>query len=378
MDNLKSLINLAKEPIAIYSRPQITMLTALRGIAALAVVFFHTAVMPPLGSLIYSPLLKMFGTGFFGVDFFFILSGYVLIYVYQGVEKWHFSKEYLQFVYYRFARIYPLHLLMLGVFVLISILASQRYDDVQTNWLSLLENIFLVQAWHSSELTWNVPAWSISLELLVYLGFPAWHWFYKQIKDVHPMLIIPFVLSLLCLQKMCFLLILHQNDLFFAHGSKGFLRILFEFPIGICLFILTQKVPMKAILANVLFILIPTGTLISFLTVHNDFIMIFLFVVVIYASVHVDGLIKTVFTSKPFLWLGERSYAIYMGHFFIMSTMQKVFDMLGSQNSLLFYICVLTVTLGFSDLLYRFVEMPARQYLRDHSPFKITPQIATT
>lgn len=73
-------------------------LTSLRGLAALAVMGFHFALL--------LPGLPVFNRGFLGVDLFFLLSGFILTHVY------HDRLEARSFFSARFARTYPLHLFM--------------------------------------------------------------------------------------------------------------------------------------------------------------------------------------------------------------------------------------------------------------------------
>jgi peptidoglycan/LPS O-acetylase OafA/YrhL len=88
-----------------------TLLDALRGIAALVVVQFHLHEL--FGRLI-------FPHGYLAVDFFFMLSGFVLRFAYQQRldTGWSLSR----FLRVRLIRLYPLYLLGLllglGMFLL--------------------------------------------------------------------------------------------------------------------------------------------------------------------------------------------------------------------------------------------------------------------
>ena len=113
------------------------------------------------------------------LDMFFMVSG-VLIYQRYGsrVLSWQGYKTYL---IRRIARLYPLHLLTTGFFVLVGlgIMAGmsqsngaeggmQRYD-----WGQLPSNLLLIQAWGVTDaLTFNYVSWSISAEWFCYLLMP--------------------------------------------------------------------------------------------------------------------------------------------------------------------------------------------------------------
>ena len=86
-------------------------LTSLRFLAAAWVVFFHFKEFFPDTALQES---RFAGYGFLGVDFFFVLSGFVLAHVYlPKVREQRF--DYWSFLVRRIGRIYPLHVLTLAV-----------------------------------------------------------------------------------------------------------------------------------------------------------------------------------------------------------------------------------------------------------------------
>lgn len=151
--------------------PQIAPLTALRFFAAAWVVLFH--YWPALGQSV-TPALA--AKGYLGVELFFVLSGFIISYVYQGaVERGRF--RYGDFLWARLARIYPLHIATLaGVAALgLAALAIGRTLDANLlNLEALPANLLLVQAWGlSPTASFNHPSWSISAEWFAYLAFPA-------------------------------------------------------------------------------------------------------------------------------------------------------------------------------------------------------------
>ncbi len=95
-------------------------LTALRGIAALLVAMLHFHFF--LGNITPSQTTGIVNKLYLMVDLFFILSGFIICYVYSdtfnGKIKFH---DYKTFLTARFARIYPLHFLTLIVEVIIFI-----------------------------------------------------------------------------------------------------------------------------------------------------------------------------------------------------------------------------------------------------------------
>jgi peptidoglycan/LPS O-acetylase OafA/YrhL len=126
--------------------------------------------------------------GYLWVEFFFALSGFILVHVY-GSRAWEFwkGKAYLPFVQARLARLYPVHLVtLLSMLFLMWTLNElsyvggyasifhQPYPPINT-WPSFVANLFLVQAWQLFPyLTWNGASWFVSVEFLLCLLFPVY------------------------------------------------------------------------------------------------------------------------------------------------------------------------------------------------------------
>lgn len=151
----------------------IPALTSLRGIAAWWVVIYHFREYLPTGCPEW--LRGLTAQGYLAVDLFFILSGFVLALNYA--EGFNDSLAgAASFYRRRFARIYPLHFVMLMLFLLNPLavtLFSASGNTSQYPWDYFILSLFLVQNWgFSTGLAWNVPAWSISTEMFAYLLFP--------------------------------------------------------------------------------------------------------------------------------------------------------------------------------------------------------------
>ena len=147
-------------------------LTSLRFWAALWVVLFHYRTYAEGWGWAYSLL----GKGYLGVDFFFVLSGFILAHVY-GREFSAGTYRHSRFIVKRIARVYPMHMVMLAFFVSLGLAApavglvldsAGRYDFLQ-----IPAQLLLVHAWIGTGETFNYPSWSISAEFFAYLSFPV-------------------------------------------------------------------------------------------------------------------------------------------------------------------------------------------------------------
>ena len=147
-------------------------LTSLRFWAALWVVLFHYRTYADGWGFAASLL----GKGYLGVDFFFVLSGFVLAHVY-GREFSAGTYRHSRFLVKRIARVYPMHIVMLAFFVVLALAAPAIglvLDSVERyNFSQILAQVFLVHAWVGTGETFNYPSWSISAEFFAYLSFPV-------------------------------------------------------------------------------------------------------------------------------------------------------------------------------------------------------------
>lgn len=112
---------------------------------------------------------------YLGVSFFFVLSGFILTYVYPKLES---AEARHRFLFARFARVWPCHILALVLFCLINgvTIASIREKGLV---LPYLANIGMVHAWIPLKAFYyagNNPSWSISAEFGFYFLFPLLIW----------------------------------------------------------------------------------------------------------------------------------------------------------------------------------------------------------
>ena len=147
-------------------RRMLTSLTGLRFLGALWVYLFHFGSTFAIGH----PSLHVVGVflshGYLGVSLFFVMSGFVLIYTYEGRET---RKGWIaEFFVARFARLYPVYLLALLIAAPFLPLASSPGQ--------LTATLLLVQSWGlpSSGLGyfWISQGWALSVEFTFYLVFP--------------------------------------------------------------------------------------------------------------------------------------------------------------------------------------------------------------
>jgi peptidoglycan/LPS O-acetylase OafA/YrhL len=125
----------------------------------------------------YEVLTPLYTQGIYAVDFFFSLSGFIFFWLYgESIATGRVSAY--KYTAYRFSRLYPLHAVTL-VFVII----AQRIAFAETgqyvvypenDWYHLFLNIFFINAWGVEKgFSFNGPAWTVSVEVLMYIAFFA-------------------------------------------------------------------------------------------------------------------------------------------------------------------------------------------------------------
>lgn len=161
----------------------IRTLTSLRYLAAIWVVLFHWTAYFPDSILANAPLFR---EGYLGVDFFFILSGFILCHVYLQRQA-EGRLDYWNFVSRRIARIYPMHLITLFGMIAFGVIVHRFNLTIAGPWSpdeffalgsgeiprEVIAQVLMIHAWGASDgLHFNAPSWSISAELFAYLMFP--------------------------------------------------------------------------------------------------------------------------------------------------------------------------------------------------------------
>ena len=82
-------------------------------------------------------------------------------------------------------------------------------------------------------------------------------------------------------------------------------------------------------------------------------------VVLIAACVQPDGVLARVFSWQPLVWLGQRSYSIYLWHYPLFALMNPVGDV--SAKPWWVYVVECAAVLAVAELSYRFIETPFRK-----------------
>jgi len=157
-------------------RPQLPALTSIRFLAAAWVAVFHAQAMRVFFGPEWFQLVAYIGD--MGVHFFFVLSGFIMVYTYSG--RLESRRDFWQA---RFARIYPAFifslLLMAPGFFYVSLKMDVAKIVPEWVWpaahlkLSTFLALTLLQTWiPPNSMAWHMPTWSLSNEAFFYFLFP--------------------------------------------------------------------------------------------------------------------------------------------------------------------------------------------------------------
>lgn len=158
------------------TRPHYEMLDALRGVAALMVVWYH--VFEGFAFAKGDGVITGLNHGYLAVDFFFMLSGFVIAYAYDS--RWHTTLKLKGFFARRLVRLHPMVLLsaVIGA-IAFSLQGGVQWDGshiaTSTLMLALLCTMFFVPALPGSRIEvrgngemfpLNGPSWSLFFEYI--------------------------------------------------------------------------------------------------------------------------------------------------------------------------------------------------------------------
>ncbi len=297
------------------------VLDSWRGVAALLVAIFHLN----LYSAIYS--LDFIRNAYLFVDFFFVLSGFVITHNYA--DRLGTVEGLGSFAIRRLGRLWPLHAVVLLAFVMVesakAVLAwrgASFYIPPFTGANSpdtILMNLAFAQSFGiEQKLTWNPPSWSICAEFWTYLVFAlalfigsTWLGCIRFASGG--------LIALMLVGSVTFLILFAQHGMD-ATYDLGFVRCLYGFLVGHLTYRLWQAVSRSGFSPG----LLEAATLIAIIAYVSlvgrtgySFLAPLAFAAVVFVFAFESGPISRLMSNRGNEWLGRISYSIYMWQAFI-------------------------------------------------------------
>jgi peptidoglycan/LPS O-acetylase OafA/YrhL len=327
-----------------------------RFVASLGVFIFHLKLIDKNISPSWNGSFGLF------VDMFFILSGFVISYSYPSKSTG--AQSYFRFMIRRVARIYPLHVLTLFIFVAITLLGV--VDSTSTGNLSdFFYNLFLVQAWGVTDhLSFNTPAWSISAELFCYILFPVLMLIATSVSPLWLAVIVAISYGVLA---HAWLPIWHErSQMYGANFDFAMLRALPSFLNGILLVMLFKTVSVRKkpiVIAGIS--IFALAVLILNIFAKPDLAIILFSLAILFTAIGESAFEQ--FPGASWLGrLGNTSYAIYMLHelmiILIFKPLWSYFEISPRAFGLFALACCVVLTI-VADMTFRYVENPARIFI---------------
>lgn len=360
---------------------QFKSLEALRGIAAIMVALFHSTFYLP------NPSKLVMHSDLF-VDFFFVLSGFVMTYAYQ--DKIAGGLSFKRFFILRIGRLYPLHFFMLLVWLPYILLKAFIYskgfggtDPLEaSNAYSFVLNVFFLQALASGGgAGWNWPSWSVALEFYVYLLF----YLFLIIENNYRTILAPLLMAIISF------LLLYNTGPLLEIGWHSLFRCIGGFFLGVFLYRFYK--PLSSIkfdskiwpsfmeliaLAFMLWAVSHYGSnpkIFFALSIISFVVVIFVF------SCQEKGIFSFILNASLFQYIGKLSYSIYLTHGIVMAAASNVVlhlfklekqnhEAVSSVNAVFFdeslflNAFLIFVVLCISAITFKYVETPWRDKSR--------------
>ena len=339
----------------------LSLLQASRFFAAAIVVLDHATVtlgMPRYYG--YVMLNGLFGSGRYGVDFFFVLSGFIICYAHwedvaPGANN--ANAKLMRFAKRRFVRIYPTYWLVVSLTLIPLYLVGTRYDaNIRSPWY-ILDVVTLFQG-NGNVLT---SAWTLTHEVLFYLLFGIVIWR----RNLGVVLLAGwFILSALSFTvEFPSRLLAHPEHLGFLFGMVG------------CYLVKTASIPVpKFLIALGLAGFAACCVLAGYFHTAgdlNDMLaqadargpllpLFFCSMLIVLGLVEVERS-HAARAPAALRFLGDASYSIYLLHFPVLDVFIKLFHSLRAERYMSFgvmFCAVVITTILISLLFYKFVERP--------------------
>ena len=357
--------------------PRFKYVEGLRALACLTVVFNHAiAESYPSAYHVSIPenlsLLRLwFAFGHHAVTAFIVISGFCLG---LPAASQQFKREigWGTFMVRRIARILPPYYAALIISLIIAWAffpspVGIHYDfSAHPRSIDILSHVLILQnIVGTGEI--NYSLWSIATELHIYAGFPLLvkvlskrgGWFHALLG-----VLISFALSFLLLETRLSRAYVHLAGAFIVgvgaswvvsgDHNHNFTNILRKISKPVAIGFMTLVV--------VWTIILPRSLYKPFILPHDFLVMIGIGAILIWCG-SISGFGRKLLELKPLVWLGERSYSLYLLHVPIQAALLKVainsLDLTHTERLVFSLTVGFGILLGLTWVFHRFVEIPA-------------------
>lgn len=352
----------------------------LRGIAILAVLILHFNISYHLDQSALNHIFSMdfikaiSSNGNYGVTIFFVISGFLI--TSTSLERYGTlgNVDALGFYIFRFARIMPCLLFVLGLISLFSFLHIPIFQN-NANSTSFALGIFSVFTfWHNVLMEkigyFNYCLnifWSLSVEEIFYVVFPLLCLLLKKTKFILLFLITVIIISPIYRSHYT------ENEIVALYG---YLSCFDAIAIGCVAAIIAQKIQLNGWLRKVL--LYSAGLFITEVYFYSGImenVVLGVSLMAIGTAVFLISASSEKTTSntvtglfgRMICWFGKNSYELYLFHIVVLALMKEMVsrDALGGYTKLLWMALFLGVSVLVAGAISTFYSQPMNKKLRN-------------
>lgn len=344
-------------------------LTSLRFLFAFLVFLNHSAFLFQAYPSELWPFNHVFSKGGAGVCFFFIFSGFILSKVYSNrlltkTSSWH------TFIIKRIARIYPIHIVALLLFLPYHFVTSMEGEQyvLSSDFLkSFMLNISLLQSFYPDKeiyFSFNAPSWSLSVTMFFYLAFPGLIYLASKSKRTYLWVLLIMICALAFSLSLA---TINENLGHYLFYINPVVRLL-DFMAGIALYLIIKDYKNSAsVLRGTLTELVAFGVLIASLWFHdyvNEAYRYSLYywlpsMLIISTIYFQKGYLSKLLSKKWLVFLGNISLSFYLLHWVILNYISLInYKLKLTENGVVLFILSLSVILLCSSISYLFIERP--------------------
>ena len=354
-------------------------LDSLRGLAALTIVFYH------MGNVGWVAALTPFRSGWMLVDFFFVLSGFVITASYGARLADGYPRG--RFLLIRLGRVYPLHIATVVLFIALEFLLFRPVLREAHPLSELARAVFLLDAFRTGAGNFYAPvSWAVAVELVLYVFaaglFGRGRW--------------ALAVAALLAGASAWALWSGFNEVPFGRLLQ---RGLLGFPLGVACYWVYQRVVRVqpgtvllsvaecALLAGLVWLLWMPGKSATWIPG-----MAVLYAAMVLVFARDGGIASRALRWRPLVMLGQLSFALYMVHLFFVIVPNRFLPRLFAASGHADWVrpgrhtfgyesvdppvlVATLITLGFGALAlgaawlaWRYIEEPARHWTRRFAP----------
>ena len=345
---------------------KLDLLQVYRGLAAVFVLFFHGSQILRNEFHQQDILLNIGNLGWVGVDFFFVLSGFIIFYIHQSdIGQPNRLKS---FILKRLVRIYPFYWIVLSLKIGSLIVTGSEEIGDSLNFIEISKNILL----YPQEYRLIDVSWTLSHEVLFYIMFGImlvlgykWFWPIGAVWLIGILLNLAGIFADFKDNILILKFILHENNIEFLIGCL------------VAYLVVKNKTFFKyGLILNCIATFLLTLYFILYQSQIIDpqqvtrVIWAIPFAILILGSVGLE-MTKDMKIPSILIYIGNASYSLYLIHGFVVSNVAKIISKINLglvtshplvTNTVALLIFMITVGVGCA--VYSYIEKPVLNICR--------------